>query len=284
MSIENSFLRKKIIYLILSLNVLSVSDVLAATHIDQDKSANVKQKTEQQNEIKANYEISVDSVLVDKINKESIQPYANGISTAEILFGLQPGSLVKKIIIVNESGKNAGFKEEDTSSIYLGKDLFIKNNKREENPVDGVEMGKHETFHSLDRNYHISKDEEWQKLFTEFNSTKENISKNQNMVSSIQYFELINESSFDPDKQIFGGHSADNADEFFASFINSVTRENWQEIMTMYKEHGGFDDFISKYKKTLTTLQTILNTKKDIPTNIPIKKLLEQKINFLYSK
>jgi hypothetical protein len=284
MGLENNFLRKKLFYLMLSLNVLSASDVLGATHLNQDKSVNNKQKTEQPNETKFDYEISGDSVLVKSLSKENLQPYVYGISTAEILFGLKPGTLVKKIVIVNESGKNAVFREQDTSSIYLGKDLFIQNTKTEENPVDGVEMGKHETFHSLDRNYHISQDAKWQELFKEFSLKLENVSKNENTISSIQYFELINEGNFDPDKQIFGGHSEKDEKELLASFINSITRENWEEIMTMYKEHGRFTDFINNYKKTLETLQNILTSKKDISTDAPILKILEQRINFLDSK
>ncbi len=284
MGMENNFLRKKLFYLMLSLNVLSATDVLSSTHLNQDKSLNNKPKTEQPENTKSDYEISGDSVIVQSLNKESLQPYVYGISTAEVLFGLKPGTLVKKIIIVNESGKNAVFKEGDTSSIYLGKDLFTTNTKTGEEPVDGVEMGKHETFHSLDRNYKISEDTKWQELFKELSSTTENISKNENTVSSIQYFEIINERNFDPDKQIFGGHSADNANEFLASFINSTTRENWEDIMTMYKEHGGFTDFLNKYKKTLETLQNILTTKENISADAPILKVLEQKISFLNSK
>ncbi|MEK7088746.1 MAG: hypothetical protein AAB913_01290 [Patescibacteria group bacterium] len=281
MSIENNFLRKKIFYLILSLNVLSTSDVFSATHLDQDKS---KQKTEQTRDIKSNYEISGDSVLVKSLNKETLQTYVYGISTAEILFGLEPGTLVKKISIINESGKNAGFSERDTSAIDLGKDLFMADNKPQENQIDGLEIGKHETFHLLDRIYHISEDTAWQELFKELSLRPENAPKNENIIWDIQYFELINEKNFDPDKQIFGGHSADNIKEFLASFINSITRENWQEIMNKYKEHGGFDDFIIKYKKTLETFQNILTAKKDISSNAPILEIIKQRINFLKSK
>jgi hypothetical protein len=284
MGMENNFLRKKLFYLMLSLNVFSASDVLSATHLDQDKSSNNKQKTEQTKDIKSDYEISGDSPLVKTLSKESLQPYVYGISTAEILFGLKPGTLVKKILILDQSGKNAAFSERDTSAICLGKDLFIENNKTQGDPVDGKEIGKHETFHSLDRNYKISKDVRWQELFKELSSTPESLSKNENIISSIQYFELINEEHFDPDKEIFGGHSADNIDEFLASFINSTTRENWEDIMTMYKEHGGFTDFLNKYKKTLETLQNILTTKENISVDAPILKILEQKISFLNSK
>ncbi len=225
-------------------------------------------------DIKTNYSIFASPEVTKYINGKNISLYVQGVNIAEKLFGALPGEKVKKLYMIDSPQLNAYFDDRDTVVLSFQKGLLDKETNGKAGIILPDLIAEHETFHLFDRIYHISSSPSWKKLFQSFNPGE--LGFLGYVKEPSDFYKAINESNFDQKQKLFGGHSSDNSKEFLASFVNSLTRADWEKIMV-----GRSGNFIQKYKKTLLVLRDILLMKKEIPKTAPILKVLEEKISYL---
>ena len=170
------------------------------------------------------------------------EPFAAGASRAERLFGVQPGTRVRNILVVNSEDMNAIFSGVDPSLLTIY--------SRSYQDLAKQNTGVHEAVHLLDHQLGISRPgSSFAETFLDRSQT---------------FLDALNEERFM--KYARGGHAGDGADEFLASLISGLVHPDWTEIMTAKSEairtsqgQKAADDFLSEYAISLDALETRLH-------------------------
>ena len=206
----------------------------------------------------------------DMVSEQIMQPYAKGVSYVEKLFGKQPGDLIKRLYVINEEDANAYVSYRDTLLVTIYDEMFKSTPSDSLVALQGELTGRHEAFHIVDRHFSLSNNEMWRSAF-QYRGPEERDMFGR-LKKTTPFYQQLNESNFQDEAEIIGGHSGDNEAEFFASFMNALTDEKF-EILIMRRP----PEFRVEYMQTLETLATIINENEQLRSS-PLSELIETRL------
>ncbi len=219
------------------------------------------------------YVVYATEEIASGFKPEQLAPIASGARAAETLFGYKPGEAVKNIYVVADEALNAYYSKHDTVTVSFQRGIASSNVGPEGERIDAARIGRHEAYHLIDDKLDLSADELWQKLFQSLGPAVIGFFGYSKPPS--EYYQRLNESGFDPQAPIMGGHSGDNPQEFLASFLNSLDRDRWEEALCSHPA-----EFAESYKQTLATLGDMLKKYPQLE-GAPIIKLVRARLTKL---
>jgi hypothetical protein len=205
----------------------------------------------------------------NKLVEPNLEPLTSGISDAEEMFGFEKGEAVTKVNIVSAAAPNATFNLANPDAIHIREPVFEIGQNTD--PATQLALvTRHETFHAIDGKTRFQLSD------NAFNPLIPGIKE-----SNPEFFTQLDETNFldataDQDTISFGGHSAENSGELFASLANSLSHPNWEQRIS---EHDS--SFRDTYKSLLSALSESLSQQPAIPGDAPIHQLLKDRIEFL---
>ena len=160
-----------------------------------------------------------------------LDSYAEGVATAENLFGFEPGKKVLNIMVQDSAEANASFYERTLDTVRLQDEAL-----KDWTPKVLEITGAHETIHLLDRALspepggQLSDGEAFRAFFDALTPRDDG--------SRHPFFEKIAESNLTPDDTGELGHPEKNPAELFASLLNAVTQP--ERLAVMIQEDRDF--------------------------------------------
>lgn len=221
------------------------------------------------------YSIYATPETFNRCDGEAIKQFLLGIADVETYFGLPLASKIKRVYISQEKEYNAGYYRVDANSVYIFAKMF--DSAAESEGVNVRLVGRHEAIHALAHHYGLDDNDNLADLHRQLQGPGFRYSL-WSTISKKSFFGQLNESDFDTTDQISrksGGHAQTSASELVATFINSVIREGWEEIMSAKSS-----EFRKKYA---TSLQVFRNVLREITAleQTYIYALLEKRLDWL---
>jgi len=179
-----------------------------------------------------------------------------GLDDVAKLFG-KPSTEISKILLLAGISPNAQVLLSQPDVVQIESQLFAK--ARLMSPEFMRSIARHEAVHAADTEYHFARSPLVQAAF---------------LLMPDDGFALLDESRVYPHG--FGGHSADNPDEFLASFVNSLVRPDWEQWVAIQP-----NDFRKAYLLAAQGLEVSLHAQTKIPDDAPIRSLTADRIRFL---
>lgn len=180
-------------------------------------------------EVKVNdpwpYKLYSTPEAINNIDSLQIRNFMLGLADVESYFGFQLGQVISRIFISDDNFPNAGFRPADPAGVYVNAVTLSIDSVFGEK-LDTRLIGQHEAVHVIGNILHINRNPNLKLLHESNQQFRSHYS-----YLDYEFFSELNEGSFDPDVQVFGGHSQSNAWELLASYITSVIRSDWESIM-----------------------------------------------------
>ena len=185
--------------------------------------------------------------------KKQIARLADGVSEAEKLFNLVPGTDIQQIAVLNSDRPNASFSKLNPATITILDERLAEKGAKE--------VARHESFHLVDGKFDY-------KLSAGLEPLQQRL-----LQSSPAFFRKLNESSFIPEIGT-GGHSNENSREFFASLMNSVVNERCEERLKKMDP-----EFRKNYAEALETIRGQFAATPGFPQSAPIIALIDRRLS-----
>lgn len=180
-------------------------------------------------EVKVNdpwpYKLYSTPEAINNIDSLQIRNFMLGLADVESYFGFQLGQVISRIFISDDNFPNAGFRPADPAGVYVNAVTLSIDSVFGEK-LDTRLIGQHEAVHVIGNILHINRNPNLKLLHESNQQFRSHYS-----YLDYEFFSELNEGNFDPDVQVFGGHSQSNAWELLASYITSVIRSDWESIM-----------------------------------------------------
>ncbi|MBP9828399.1 hypothetical protein KBC55_04610 [Patescibacteria group bacterium] len=190
--------------------------------------------------------------------------FNKGIQESSALFGLE-ADFLKHISIASEGRRNAHAWQD---TVIISAENFLPKidnsdiGQNEPSSLDNIEdIVKHEILHIIDAKFGISSSSAMQKVF---------------LSSPHDTLHALSEEAFNAEPSIYGGHAGDSATELFASVVNGLDDERWEQQVLALQPHQR-----DAYFLTIFALKKTLDANKDIHIESPIRALLEKRCEYV---
>lgn len=175
-------------------------------------------------------------------------------------FGLRPGEKIKNVFLVPSEKQNASVHVANPETIFLWDEIFPQIAAG-----DADHIVDHEAYHSLDMQLHFSTHPGFARIFNALRDAHD-----------LELFSAVDERNF---LEKMGGHSEDDAFEFFASLLNTVSAPAWEEkIGEMCPRTRGL------YYHALRALRAALLARRPELRDAPIGTSIGRRLAFLESQ
>jgi hypothetical protein len=194
--------------------------------------------------------------------RDSLPAVNEGAASVESLFGLTPGTIQKRVMIVDSDHINGSYRSLNKGTTFLHDEALIR-------PDWALTISRHETLHLID--FELGKEVLSNgSLHAHFVKLSE---------ATPSFFLEINESQFLPDISVpHAGHAQDNAAELFATFMNGIMSHDWSErIVEAGRRSKDRELFLNTYAQTITEISASISENPSIPASAPIHTLLAER-------
>ncbi len=179
-----------------------------------------------------------------------------GLDNVAKLFG-RPSTDIISLFLDKNIGENAGVLTSQPNVVHFEVALLANAHTRPEGFVELI--AQHEGFHAADAELSFANSALMQAAY---------------LLMPKEDYSLMDESAVYP--YAFGGHSAANTAEFYASFMDSFVRPDWEKWIILQPK-----ELREPYLLAAQGLEASLRAQTTIPEDAPIRALTEERIRFL---
>lgn len=201
---------------------------------------------------------SMDATALQEQSGQYFEALAQGAKQAEELFGVPPGSLVKRIMIADARHPNAQFSNRNLDTIQIWDDGLTS-------IAEVQRTAFHESIHLLDVAFKIDKGnvDLWDTFFAKLTKTG-------------HLFAVVNEDVWYPELSDMG-HGEQNPAELIASFMNTLVDPHWEQRIAQCQPEQ-----VREYLEALTILeQALRQAAGSLNAQAPIFQLLKTRQAFI---
>ena len=219
------------------------------------------------------YRVYANPEVLARVRTADVNEFLAGLADMETQFNFARGEVVKNVYITSDDFINAGLLWGDTASVYLHQGTVGLDSFAIRQGVNARIIGRHEAIHALIRRLNLNKSIELVDLFNRFRGLP--TSAFFDLVEGNSFLAQLDEARFDPDAGMFGGHSYSSVHEFMASYLNSIIREGWEEII-LQKEA----EFRLQYAMATQIVRNVFQQRTEL-RQTALCRLLESRLDWL---